>query len=128
LLKGLPSTPCSINHNDVMKRGNELFIELNSSIKILFDFIFLSCFFYSESLVKNVPEIFANFSDWDITIFAIVKETIKTVGYYAPCSGPANQVYNDIIVVFYPEEEVVDRHTVHGLPLKSTSILKGTHH
>jgi hypothetical protein len=69
---------------------------------------------------KNVETIFpsqdivAQSTADKITVFAVVEKTSTVVGHYSPSGGAAYQVYWDIIVLHYPEKELVGRHTVIG--------------
>jgi hypothetical protein len=60
------------------------------------------------------PEFVANSSEGKITIFAIVEQRSTVVGHYFPGGGLATQKYWDILVVYFPENKVVCRHTVVG--------------
>jgi hypothetical protein len=65
---------------------------------------------------KHLPlEIIANSTEGKITVFAIVKETETMVGFYQPGGEPGYQVSLDVLVVHYPEKEIVGRQTVVGL-------------
>jgi hypothetical protein len=56
----------------------------------------------------------AHLADEKITVFAIVDVTAVKVGFYTS-GGDAYQIYWDILVLHYPEKEVVGRHKVIGL-------------
>ncbi len=58
-------------------------------------------------------ELLANSLNGNITLFAIVKQTEQTVSHYSN-GGPAIQKYWDILVLQWPENKVVNRHTVTG--------------
>ena len=58
-------------------------------------------------------ELLANSLNEKITLFAIVGEDVKTVGTYSN-GGSAFQVYRDVLVVKWPEKEVIGRQTVEG--------------
>ena len=59
------------------------------------------------------PELLANSLDGNMTLFAIVGQSEKTVGSYSN-GRSAIQIYRDVLVVKWPDKEVIGRHTVAG--------------
>jgi len=68
---------------------------------------------YVESILPG--ELVANSSKGKITVFAVVEKTYDVVGHYTPNGGAATQIYWDVLVLHYPENEIAGRHTVKGL-------------
>lgn len=63
---------------------------------------------------KLLPqELLADSLDGDITLFAIVGQSREVVGHYSN-GGEAVKLQRDILVVKWPEKQVIGRHSVEG--------------